>query len=159
MKWGAALALALMGVAAAETVAPTPLCELEVRDARSGQLIERFALDPHQPQAAIAFEHSVLGTTVVDRYRFTPRAVLVEESFEGQGYGLPASAGPGEQLLREGSRMRLLLSRPVHPLVVRASVSQQTRLLLPQGQYLLAQWGVSSLALEAKGCEGGPDRF
>jgi hypothetical protein len=54
-----------------------------------------------RPRAGTAhrFEHSVLGTPVEDRYRFTPRGwrALVEERFDGEGYGLPHAAGPGER--------------------------------------------------------------
>jgi hypothetical protein len=79
--------------------------------------------------------------------------VLVEEEFEGEGYGLPAAPGPGERLERLGpSRMRLSLHRPVDPLVVRALAGPRMRLLLPQGDLLLASLGAPAVALEAVGC-------
>jgi hypothetical protein len=53
---------------------------------------------PCRPEVRIAFEHSVLGTPVEDRYRFRRRRrlarPLVEERFQGDGYGLPHAAGP-----------------------------------------------------------------
>lgn len=127
-------------------------CELRAVDARSQRELSRWPLNPAAPEVRLAFEHSVLGTTVIDRYRFTPDAVLVEEEFEGEGYGLPAAPGPGEQLLREGTRQRLLLHRPVVPLTVRSVPSQRMRLLLPQGELLVASLGAASVTLEAIGC-------
>ena len=128
------------------------LCELRAVDARSQRELGRWPLNPKMPEVRIAFEHSVLGTTVIDRYRFTPQPVLVEEEFEGEGYGLPAAAQDGEQLLREGSRQRLLLHRPVAPLTVRALPAQRMRLLMPQGELLLASLGAASVTLDAPGC-------
>ena len=129
-----------------------PACELRLTDHRSGRELRRLPLDPLVPEIRIAFEHSVLGTTVIDRYRFTPAPLLVEEEFEGEGYGLPATAGPGERLERIGTRQRLTLARPVDPLVVRALAGPRMRLLLPQGELLLASLGAPAVALEAVGC-------
>ena len=129
-----------------------PACELRLTDHRSGRELRRLPLDPLVPEIRIAFEHSVLGTTVIDRYRFTPTPLLVEEEFEGEGYGLPATAGPGERLERVGTRQRLTLARPVDPLVVRALAGPRMRLLLPQGELLLASLGAPAVALEAVGC-------
>jgi hypothetical protein len=36
---------------------------------------------------------------------------LVEERFEGEGYGLPSAAGPGERLLRDGAGWRVSLPK------------------------------------------------
>jgi hypothetical protein len=133
---------------------PTPAaaCELRLTEHRSGRELKRLPLDARAPEIRIAFEHSVLGTTVIDRYRFTPAPLLVEEEFEGEGYGLPATAGPGERLERIGTRQRLTLARPVDPLVVRALAGPRMRLLLPQGELLLASLGAPAVALEAVGC-------
>lgn len=169
MSWPLALALALTGASAvAGPMAPsvpsstgtspatrsTPaVCELRLSEHRSGRELKRLPLDRQAPEIRIAFEHSVLGTTVIDRYRFTPAPVLVEEEFEGEGYGLPAAPGPGERLERLGpSRMRLSLHRPVDPLVVRALAGPRMRLLLPQGELLLASLGAPAVALEAVVC-------
>jgi hypothetical protein len=147
------LAVALGLLACGATASPVAgACELHLRDARSGRELQRLPLDARAPEIRIAFEHSVLGTTVIDRYRFTPRPVLVEEEFEGEGYGLPAAPGPGERLERVGDRQRLSLQRPVDPLVVRASVATRMRLLRPEGDLLLAGLGALSVALEAAGC-------
>lgn len=156
MTWPLALALALTGPSAAASPAAasasTGACELRLSEHRSGRELVRLPLDPHSPEIRIAFEHSVLGTTVVDRYRFTPRPVLVEEEFEGEGYGLPAAPGPGERLERVGARQRLTLERPVDPLVVRALAAPRMRLLLAQGELLLSSLGVPAVAVEALGC-------
>ena len=155
MKPGLAAALALVACSAAAGLSQVPgACELQLRDARSGRELQRLPLDPRAPEIRIAFEHSVLGTTVIDRYRFTPTPVLVEEEFEGEGYGLPAAPGPGERLERLGPRQRLSLHRPVDPLVVRALAAQRMRLLLPTGELLLASLGAPSVAVEALACAG-----
>jgi len=158
VTWPLALALALTGFSAAAgpAAASTPggACELLLSEHRSGRELARLPLDPQSPEIRIAFEHSVLGTTVVDRYRFTPRPVLVEEEFEGEGYGLPAAPGPGERLERvgQGQRQRLSLHRPVEPLVVRALAAPRMRLLLAQGELLLSGLGAAAVAVEALGC-------
>lgn len=182
MSWPLALALALTGAGATAstgassdvstagpvtTAAPNTgqafassfasACELLVSEHRSGRELARLPLARHAPEIRIAFEHSVLGTTVVDRYRFMPGPVLVEEEFEGQGYGLPSAPGPGERLERLGlSRMRLTLARPVDPLVVRAVAGPRMRLLMPQGELLLASLGAAAVSLKAVGCAGSP---
>lgn len=141
-------------VTSGKVKSPTPVvtCELRLTEHRSGRELKRLPLDARVPEVSIAFEHSVLGTTVIDRYRFTPTPLLVEEEFEGEGYGLPATAGPGERLERVGTRQRLTLARPVDPLVVRALAGPRMRLLLPQGELLLASLGAPAVALEAVGC-------
>jgi hypothetical protein len=147
------LAVALGLLACGATASPVAgACELQLRDARSGRELQRLPMDAKAPEIRIAFEHSVLGTTVIDRYRFTPRPVLVEEEFEGEGYGLPAAPGPGEHLERAGPRQRLILHRLVDPLVVRALAGPRMRLLRPEGELLLAPLGAPSIALEASGC-------
>ena len=69
-------------------------CELVLTEHRSGILLTRLPLNSNLPSADIAFTHSVLGTPVLDRYvwKSSPqgwRAHLIEERFEGEGYGLP----------------------------------------------------------------------
>ena len=125
-------------------------CELLLLDPRSGAELHRLPLPA--PELVLAFEHSVLGTTVEDRYVFTPRAQLVEERFDGQGYGLPHAAGPGETLERHGSGWRLITRREVHPLVVRALPEQRLRLRLPSGEQPLAGWSARGIELRVQGC-------
>jgi hypothetical protein len=156
----ALLALAPAAAGAGSTRAPgtdAPGCVLSLLEHRTGRALLRLpppARSPEGlPELRLAFEHSVLGTTVVDRYRFTPQPLLVEEEFEGEGYGLPSAAGPGERLERVGARQRLHLQRPVDPLVVRALPAQRMRLLLPSGELVLAALGASAVEILAEGCE------
>ncbi len=140
----AACALVLAGGATA--------CELVLSEHRSGLELKRLPLDAAAPEARIAFEHSVLGTTVIDRYRFAPEARLVEERFDGIGYGLPHTAGPGETLSRDASGWRLVLDRAVHPLVVRPLPQQRMRLLLGGREWLLGEFSKQAIELRAHGC-------
>lgn len=110
-------------------------CELVLSEHRSARELARLPLAPAQPSAQIAFTHSVLGTPVSDRYVWRSqgsewRAHLIEERFEGAGYGLPHTAGPGETLTRDGDAWRLQLDRVVHPLVVLPLPSQQMRVIV-----------------------------
>jgi len=119
---------------------PAGACELVLSEHRSGRPLARLALPPGQPVFDIAFTHSVLGTPVTDRYVWRElaggagRAHLLEEWFDGEGYGLPSSAAPGETLARvstpHGPRWRLQTDRPVHPLVVRPLPALHMRVLV-----------------------------
>lgn len=142
---GLALSLGLAGPAGAA-------CELVLLAHRTGTELLRLPLDAAAPQVRIAFVHSVLGTPVIDHYRFMPQARLVEEQFEGQGYGLPHAAGPGESLLRDGPGWRLRLDRPVHPLVVRPLPQLRMRLLLAGHEWMLGDISGQAIELRAQGC-------
>lgn len=134
-------------------------CELQVLEHRSG----RALLSAPLPQATITlgFTHSVLGTAVRDRYAWREgRWWLVEERFEGEGYGLPHAAQPGETLERDGDGWRLRLNREVHPLVVRPLPAQRMRVELDDGR----AWPLGSLSttqaveLRAVSCAAGRER-
>ena len=131
---------------------PALACELVLSEHRSGRELQRLPLAAAAPTISIAFEHSVLGTTVIDRYQFRPHAVLVEERFDGQGYGLPHAAGPGEQLTHDLSGWRLTLQRRVDPLVVRPLPAQRMRLMLEGSALLLADLSPHAIELRALGC-------
>jgi hypothetical protein len=115
-------------------------------------------MNPAHPAADVAFTHSVLGTPVLDRYVWRHstqgwRAHLVEERFEGEGYGLPSAAGPGERLLRHGAGWRLLLDRVVEPLVVLPLPAQSMRMVMPNGrEVLLGQLSPKSIEIRAENC-------
>ena len=117
--------LALPGVGAGA-------CDLVFSEHRSGLELKRLPMRPDTqpvqpvplPRMRILFTHSVLGTPVEDHYEWRRhggawQAHLVEERFEGQGYGLPHAAEGGQRIERDGDRTRLQLDRRVHPLVVR----------------------------------------
>jgi hypothetical protein len=159
-------------VAAVATVAAAALppvaasaCTLVLADHRSAQVLGQVPLDPSAPGLRVAFTHSVLGTPVEDRYVFHRvagawQAVLVEERWQGEGYGLPIAAGPGEQLVRDDGLgpggWRLTLQRPVHPLVVRALPSQRMRVIVDgQAPILLGSLGPpapTAVAMHVDGC-------
>ena len=133
-------------------------CELVLTEHRSGILLTRLPLNSNLPSADIAFTHSVLGTPVLDRYvwKSSPqgwRAHLIEERFEGEGYGLPSQAASGERLERHGSGWRLQLNRVVDPLVVLPLPAQSMRIVLQdQREFLLGQLSLKSIEMRAENC-------
>jgi hypothetical protein len=133
-------------------------CELRLFEHREARELARLVLDPGRLHFRVAFTHSVLGTPVEDRYEFRPgpngwRAVLVEERWQGEGYGLPIAAGPGETLSRDGDGWRLRLSRVVHPLVVRALPSQRMRVIVDdRAPLLLGSLGARAVEMRLEHC-------
>lgn len=148
-RWRAAATVACLLQAG---VANAAACEAVLREHRSGAELKRLPLDAAAPELRIAFEHSVLGTTVVDRYRFTPVPHLIEERFEGEGYGLPHAAGDGETLQRDGSGWRLALNRAVDPLVVRPLPQQRMRIVLAGRELPLATLSAQAIEIFVRGC-------
>jgi hypothetical protein len=155
----AALVLGVVGLAGLDGV---QACSLAMLEHRSGQALMRLPLQADRPAFSIAFTHSVLGTPVLDRYEWRtgppgPRAHLVEEWFEGEGYGLPEAPAAGETLQRvqttDGPRWRLRLDRPVHPLVVRPLPAQHMRVLVDgQPPVVLGDLTRHAVLLQAEGC-------
>ncbi len=158
------LALVAWALVACALAAPgTPFgavsaCVLVLTEHRSGNALTRLPLNPAQPAADVAFTHSVLGTPMLNRYVWRHstqglRAHLVEERFEGEGYGLASAAGPGEHLLRHGAGWRLLLDRVVEPLVVLPLPAQSMRVVLTDGrEILLGQLSPKSIEMRAENC-------
>jgi hypothetical protein len=146
------MACALLGAASA------PACELVLSEHRSARELFRLPLDAAAPQAQIRFTHSVLGTPVADRYVWRAdaqgwRAHLVEERFEGDGYGLPNAAGPGETLQRDGNGWRLRLDRVVQPLVVLPLPEQRMRIVVAGREpLLLGALSDKSIEIRARHC-------
>lgn len=155
MRWQrAALVACVLPLATA-----TSGCELVLSEHRSGRELTRLALDPVRPAARIAFTHSVLGTPVVDYYEWRAdgagrwRAHMVQEHYEGDGYGLPNAAGPGERLVRDGDGWRLYLDRVVHPLVVLPLPAQSMRVRVgDQPALLLGSLSDKSIDMRAENC-------
>ena len=133
-------------------------CELVLSEHRSGRELVRLPFGGAPPAARIAFTHSVLGTPVADRYEWRLdgaawRAHLVEERYEGDGYGLPNAAAPGETLVREGQGWRLALDRVVDPLVVLPLPAQRMRVVVePSSTGSLTS---ASVQLRVSGCSVG----
>jgi hypothetical protein len=127
-------------------------CTLLLAEHRS----ERELLRVGWPERSlrVSFVHSVLGTPVQDFYVWRDHAwVLVEERFEGQGYGLPHTAAAGERWAQDGPTTRLLLNRNVMPLVIRPLPSQDMRVQLDDGrQWRLADLSTQAIELQARGC-------
>lgn len=148
----AVLACALLACTAA------PACTLLLAEHRSGLELARLPLDPAAPALRVTFTHSVLGSEVEDHYRFRSeaagwRAHLVEERGAGEGYGLPHAAGPGETLVRNGDGWRLVLDRPVHPLVVRPLPALRMRVQVDgHAPLLLGPLSPHAIELIAQGC-------
>lgn len=122
LAWVSAALIALGGAAQAG-------CELVLTDHRGDRKLARWEL-PQAPRFTIRFTHSVLRTSVRDTYEMRRhpqgwRAHLLEERFDGEGYGLPhAALGPGESLHPTQTGWLLRLNRPVDPLVVRPTPEQ-----------------------------------
>ena len=154
-RHAAAAACLLLAVQAA------PGCELVLSEHRSARELLRLPLDAAQPGARIAFTHSVLGTPVSDRYVWRESAGrwlahLVEERYEGEGYGLPIAPAAGETLVRDGAGWRLQLDRVVHPLVVRPLPAQDMRVLVAGREpLLLGSLSRRSIEFRAEGCSAG----
>ncbi len=132
--------------------APTAACMLVLTEHRSRLALLRT---PWAARAlSVHFVHSVLGTPVEDRYVWRDKGWhLVEERFEGQGYGLPHMAATGEQVLHDGSRTRLLLDRAVTPLVIRPLPAQHMRVRLDDGtEWRLGELTTHAIELSAEHC-------
>lgn len=164
MPWRRAVALGVAAAAVLWAHAPSSACSLVLSEHRTGQVLARLPLPrpPAAPGLRIAFTHSVLGTPVEDRYAFRHgahgwHAVLVEERWQGQGYGLPIDTGPGETLARDpafgADGWRLTLQRVVHPLVVRALPAQRMRVLVDgQPPLLLGTLAARAVHLQVEHC-------
>lgn len=151
LAWAAAFA-ALTAVAA---FVPASACELRAMEHRSGRELLRAPLaGAGVPELRVSFVHSVLGTPVEDRYQWRAGTwVLIEERFEGEGYGLPHAAEAGERLERTATGWRLHLERSVEPLVVRPLLAQRMRLTLDDGRtWLLGALTTQAVELRAEGC-------
>lgn len=150
----------LMALAALAAAGPAAACELRAQEHRSGREVLRAPLGGQGvPELRVSFVHSVLATPVEDRYQWRAGSwVLVEERFEGEGYGLPHAAEAGERLERTADGWRLHLARPVEPLVVRPLLAQRMRLTLDDGRtWLLGHLTTRSVELRIEGCrtDGG----
>lgn len=148
--WLSAALFALVGAAQAG-------CDLVLSHQRSDRELARWEL-PAAPRFAIRFTHSVLRTSVRDAYEMRLhaggwRAHLLEERFEGEGYGLPHAAfGPGESLHRTATGWLLRLDRPIDPLVVRPTPEQDAWLEIGGRAVRLLELGRGPMLLTMGRC-------
>ena len=159
-RWAHHSLICATALAALGAVFPAAACELRAQEHRSGREVLRASLAASSvPELRVTFVHSVLGTAVEDRYLWRSGTwVLVEERFEGEGYGLPHAAGSGERLERTATGWRLHLERKVEPLVIRPLLAQRMRLTLDDGRtWLLGELSTQAVELRTEGCrsDGG----
>ncbi len=153
MKWAQRAAAAACALLILPTTPAARACELVLVEHRSERELARLPLNEKPPTATVAFTHSVLGTTVADRYEWRDgRAHLVEERFEGDGYGLPNAAGPGETMTRDGAGWRLRLDRIVDPLVLQPVQGMRVTITGQPPLRLETLGSRRSIALRAQGC-------
>jgi hypothetical protein len=126
-------------------------CSLVLQEDRSERVLAVLPFGGLHPGAfVVAFEHSVLGTTVEDHYVWRVSksgfaAWLTEERFSGEGYGLPHVALAGERLEKYGNQWRLMTNRLVDPLVVRPLPAQRMRLVMNGKVFPLAHFNPTNL--------------
>jgi len=154
----AQIALALLSSLTGHALA----CQLIVSEHRGGQTLATMPLAGPPFLFDIAFTHSVLNTPVLDKYEWRAQpgggqAWLLEEIFEGEGYGLPYDAQPGQHFRRvksaEGERWQLTLNRQVHPLVVPPVRSQQMRIEIEGlAPLMLEELSRNSMLISAVNC-------
>ena len=134
-------------------------CDLVLVEYRSGTEVLRWPVLKQPVQFSVSFTHSVLGTHVIDRYIFrqvdgTLKAFIVEESFEGQGYGLPYGAtSPGETFKRTEQGWRLTMNRMIDPLVQLPLPSQNIRLTMDDRSILLGSLSKRSMLITTQHCQ------
>jgi len=134
-------------------------CDLVLFEHRSGKEVLRWSVLKQPIHFNVSFTHSVLGTHVVDRYVFRQldgslKAFIVEEAFEGQGYGLPYGAtSPGEKFERTNEGWRLSMNRMIDPLVQLPLPSQNIRLSMDDRSILLGSLSKRSMLITTQKCE------
>ncbi len=139
-------------------------CDLVVTEHRADREVLRWPINEQPPTFTVSFIHSVLGTAVVDRYEVRPvlgqwKSFLVEETFEGQGYGLPyGETSPGERFERTAQGWRLVMNRLVDPLVQLPLASQNVELRLQNRSVRLADLSRYSMRIEVQGCPSAKSR-
>lgn len=134
-------------------------CDLVLFEHRSGNEVLRWPVLKQPVKFDVSFTHSVLGTHVVDRYIFRDvegklKAFIVEELFEGQGYGLPYGAtSSGEKFERTDQGWRLTMNRMIDPLVQLPLPSQNIRLTMGEQSVLLGSLSKRSMLITTQQCE------
>jgi len=153
-----ALSLGVGGTPVAAQSPPEKACYLTLTQHRTGLPLASILMQQRPVQFSVEFIHSVLGTRVSDLYEMRSdgkqwRAFLIEETFEGQGYGLPYGAtAPGERYERVGDGWRLTLNRVIDPLVQLPLPQQEIDLVWPIGRIRIASLSESSVRITLEGC-------
>lgn len=156
---GQRLALALFGASAALAPFVGRACDLVLAEHRSGKELLRWPITQRPIQFSVSFVHSVLSTPVSDRYEARQvdgqwKLYLVQETHEGQGYGLPYGAtADGERYVRTEKGWQLTMNRLVDPLVQLPLPSQSVTLHLPGRSVLLGDLSVRSILIEVQDCQ------
>jgi len=146
---GASLSLAPLVVSA---------CSLVLTEHRTDHEVLRWPATQQPVQFVVSFVHSVLQTPVADKYEFRHhngrwQSYLIEETFQGQGYGLPYGAtSPGETFERTPDGWRLSMNRLIDPLVQLPLPSQKVRLTMGAKTILLADLSRQSMRIELQNC-------
>jgi hypothetical protein len=133
-------------------------CSLVLTEHRTDREVLRWPTTQQPVRFVVSFVHSVLQTPVADKYEFRHRngrwqTYLIEETFQGQGYGLPYSeTSPGETFERTADGWRLSMNRLVDPLVQLPLPSQKVRLTMGSATILLADLSRQSMRIELQDC-------
>ena len=147
-----------MGVRHVSAQPSSQACYLTLAQHRTDLPLASILMRQRPVRFTIEFIHSVLGTRVSDLYEMRSdgghwRAHLIEETFEGQGYGLPYGVtAPGERYERLGDGWRLTLDRVIYPLVQLPLPQQEIDLVWPMGRIRIASLSESSVRITLEGC-------
>jgi|JI8StandDraft_1071087.scaffolds.fasta_scaffold253223_2 hypothetical protein len=155
---GCRAAFLLCGLLAAHSASA---CALVLSEQRTGRVAATWPAHSTPVRLNVSFEHSVLGTTVRDSYEMRWdatqwRAHLIEETFAGEGYGLPYGPQAGEQMVRTATGWRLTLDRVIHPLVLLPLPEQNARITFGERTVHLASLSRKSLAVGLQDCAAPP---
>lgn len=156
---GQRLALAVFG--ASQVLAPFAVlaCDLVLTEHRSGKEVLHWPITERPIEFSVSFVHSVLHTPVRDRYEAkwvdgSWKLYLVEETHEGQGYGLPYGAtADGERYVRTEKGWQLTMNRLVDPLVQLPLPSQNVTLHSQGRSVLLGDLSPRSILIEVQDCQ------
>lgn len=133
-------------------------CTLVLTEHRTDREVLRWPTTQQPVQFVVSFVHSVLQTPVADKYEFRHRngrwqSYLIEETFQGQGYGLPyGETSPGETFERTAEGWRLSMNRLIDPLVQLPLPSQKVRLTMGSATILLADLSRQSMRIALQDC-------
>ena len=134
-------------------------CDLVLAEHRSGKEVLRWPITERPIAFAVSFVHSVLHTPVRDSYEARQtdgrwKLYLVQETHEGQGYGLPYGAtADGERYVRTEKGWQLTMNRLIDPLVQLPLPSQNITLHFEGRSALLGDLSTRSILIEVQNCQ------